>query len=165
MNSSVLSLMGGLFEYPTASYFAQTDHLQTELETQNPLGAIMIKPFADFVHNSTLKELEESFSYTFDLNPVCTLEIGWHLFGEDYRRGQFMAKVREELAKAGLDESHELPDHLTHVMMLLDAMSPEDGEYFASSCVIPGMTKMLEGHFKIFSISLTFKLFLWYKSQ
>jgi len=40
-----------------------------------------------------------SSDLTFDINPACALEVGWHLFGEDYMRGQFLVRMREELSK------------------------------------------------------------------
>ena len=40
-----------------------------------------------FVEQHELWQIEETFTRTFDVNPACALEVGWHLFGEEYARG------------------------------------------------------------------------------
>ena len=92
-----------------------------------------------------LADLEELYTRTFDFSPSCALEIGWHLFGEDYNRGAFLVRLREELARHGIQESCELPDHLTHVLPLLDRMRPDEAARFALACVTPAVEKMLAG--------------------
>ena len=39
------------------------------------------------------EQIQELYTRTFDINPVCTLEIGWHIFGEDYARGALLVKT------------------------------------------------------------------------
>jgi nitrate reductase delta subunit len=64
-------------------------------------------------------ELQEEYTAAFDFDPACALELGWHLFGESRERGAFLAALREDLTSAGIQESHELPDHATHVLALV----------------------------------------------
>ena len=76
-----------------------------------------------FVHHTAEPSaLEEAFTGTFDVNPACALEVGWHLFGEEYARGMFLVRMREELRKYGLAESSELPDHVSHVLAIVNAI-------------------------------------------
>lgn len=88
-------------------------------------------------------EVQELFTRTFDLNPLCCLEIGWHLFGDNYERGTLLVRMRQELRRYGLEESSELPDHLSHVLRLLAHMEPERASDFAGACVLPALGKML----------------------
>ena len=89
------------------------------------------------------EQCEELYTRTFDINPVCSLEIGWQLFGEEYHRGALLVRLRGELRRHGIEESTELPDHLTHVLSLLDRMNATDASSFAHCCVIPAVDKML----------------------
>jgi nitrate reductase assembly molybdenum cofactor insertion protein NarJ len=66
--------------------------------------------------------MEELYTRTFDLNPVATLELGWHLWGEQYERGRFLADLRALQDGLGLEVSSELPDHLTAVLLTLARM-------------------------------------------
>jgi len=79
------------------------------------------------------------------MNPVSTLEIGWHLFGEQYERGEFLVNMRGRLREAGIPEIGELPDHLLHVLPLLDRLDPQDARAFADTFVLPALEKIAAG--------------------
>lgn len=100
--------------------------------------------FAENTAPLSLHDRQELFIQTFDLNPVCALEMGWHLFGENYDRGLLLVKMRQQLRMYGLDETTELPDHLTNGLRLLARMERENGAYFAEAVVLPALEKMLE---------------------
>jgi nitrate reductase delta subunit len=102
-----------------------------------------LAPFRDAVEALDDRALEELYTRTFDLNPVCSLEVGWHLFGEDYTRGNFLVGVRELLRRFGVAEGAELPDHLVHLLPALARMDGADD--FARKYVLPALGKMLEG--------------------
>ena len=91
------------------------------------------------------EQLQELYTRTFDLNPVCTLEIGWQLYGEDYHRGEFLVKMRQQLREHGLPESSELPDHMTHALALLARLESEEAAEFGSRYLLPAIDKMLSG--------------------
>lgn len=107
-------------------------------EAAGPLAA-----FCEAVRPLSTEERQELYTRTFDINPVCSLEIGWQLFGEEYHRGALLVRLRGELRRHGIEESTELPDHLTHVLSLLDRMAPAEAQSFAACCVIPAVDKML----------------------
>ncbi len=92
----------------------------------------------------SLHERQELFIQTFDLNPVCSLEMGWHLFGENYDRGLLLVKMRQLLRRHAIPESTELPDHLTNGLRLLARMERDEGAYFAEAVLLPSLRKMLE---------------------
>jgi nitrate reductase delta subunit len=77
-----------------------------------------LSQFATETATLTLADLQELYTRTFDLNPVCPLEIGWHLYGEQYERGAFMVRMREALQEHGIDPAGELPDHLSCALSL-----------------------------------------------
>lgn len=91
----------------------------------------------------SVRALQERYTETFDLNPACALEIGWHLFGENYDRGRFLVRMRQELRRHAIPESTELPDHLGNVLRLLARLDAAAAEDFAVACVRPALAKML----------------------
>ena len=102
-------------------------------------------PFEEFcapIQGLNTDELQELFTRTFDLNPMCTLEIGWQLYGEDYQRGEFLVKMRQQLREYELRESGELPDHLSHALALLAHLEPDEAAEFAGSYLLPALDKM-----------------------
>ncbi len=138
-------LLGALFAYPTADYVAALNRCLLALDnTQGDAGRIL-RPLVERVENMTLAEVEEMYTRTFDINPVCTLEVGWHVYGEDYARGAFLVKMREMLRENNLPESTELPDHLTHVVVLLGRLQGEEADHLVSRYILPALKKMLDG--------------------
>ncbi|MDP6051464.1 MAG: molecular chaperone TorD family protein, partial [Candidatus Latescibacteria bacterium] len=101
-----------------------------------------MQTFYHFIIENRLEEIEESFTRLFDMNPSCCLEIGWHLYGEDYQRGMFLVNMRQSLAEEQLEETVELPDHLSHCLRLFTRLEPEDAEIFSQKYLQPAIAKI-----------------------
>ena len=86
--------------------------------------------------------LQELYVQTFEFNPACTLEIGWHLFGENYERGEFLVRMREQLRRHGIVETSELPDHLQHVLLLIGQADHREAAELAGQFVLPALGKI-----------------------
>lgn len=93
----------------------------------------------------SLSAREELYIKTFDLNKAGTLDLGWHLFGEDYNRGLFLVKLRQHLQLLQIPETNELPDHVSQVLRVLGRMSHDEANQFAYACVIPALETIGEG--------------------
>jgi nitrate reductase delta subunit len=108
-----------------------------------PLGCLgHLGAFLSAIESLSLEAHQELFTQTFDLNPVCSLELGWHLFGENYERGLLLVRMREQLRRAGVAEDGELPDHLTYALRLLPRMEQGYATDFAGAIVLPALVKM-----------------------
>ena len=129
-----------LLTYPEGDY---GQHVGSALSLAPAECRELLARFADSIHGLQTWELQELFTRTFDMNPVCSLELGWHLFGENYERGLLLVRMREELRRFEIRESTELPDHLTHVLELLGRMDHTRAEDFAAACVLPAVSKMI----------------------
>lgn len=134
--TSPYKALAQLLTYPNAGY---GDLAQRAPEALSQLGS-----FASGVQGLSLTELQELFTRTFDLSPACSLEVGWHLYGEEYARGAFMVSMREQLRRLAVQENGELPDHLTHVLLLVDAMGADERGLFIGSFVLPAVRKMVK---------------------
>ncbi len=138
-------LLGALFAYPTAEYVAALNRCVLALDNTEGDAGQLLRPLQEHVDGMTLAEMEEMYTRTFDINPVCTLEVGWHVYGEDYARGAFLVKMREMLRENNLPESTELPDHLTHVVVLLGRLQGEEADQLVARYILPALKKMLDG--------------------
>ncbi|HED65797.1 MAG TPA: hypothetical protein ENJ09_09610, partial [Planctomycetes bacterium] len=103
------------------------------------------EPLGAFLGESGQSELEELFVRTFENNKERALELGWHLHGENYARGSFMARVRGLLRELGVEESIELPDHVSHLLAVVERAEPDVARSFATRVIDPALTKVLEG--------------------
>jgi nitrate reductase assembly molybdenum cofactor insertion protein NarJ len=50
--------------------------------------------------------------------------------------------MREQLRRYGIPESTELPDHLTHVLVLIDRMEHEEAAELAGQFLLPALAKV-----------------------
>jgi len=138
-------LLARLLSYPAPEYPMAARKCQELLQAAFPETPQMLERFTRQVENSSLEELEELFTRTFDLNPVCCLEVGWQLYGEDYNRGSYMVRMRQQMRSRGVVESIELPDHLSNILPLLASMDPAEAGPLCASSVLPALRKMQGG--------------------
>jgi nitrate reductase molybdenum cofactor assembly chaperone NarJ/NarW len=143
--SQLYNLLARLLSYPAPEYPMAARKCQELLQTAFPETPQILERFTSQVKSSSLEELEELFTRTFDLNPVCCLEVGWQLYGEDYNRGSFMVKMRQQMRSRGVAESIELPDHLSNILPLLACMDPAEAGPLCASFVLPALRKMQQG--------------------
>ncbi len=138
----VLNALSRLLCYPDDQTVQTAELLYVVLHGELAEAAREVAAFGAFADQHDLYELEETFTRTFDVNPCCALEVGWHLFGEEYARGMFLVRMREELRKYNLPESVELPDHLCHVLAVVAAMPDDEATRFVQACVQPAAARM-----------------------
>lgn len=128
--------LADLLEYPNASWNSKTATVS---------DGDSLTEFQSAVANLSLSDLQELYTRTFDLNPVCALEVGYHLFGENYKRGEFLANLRETEAPFDLGQENQLPDYLPVLLRLLTKLKDEElRSSLISECLIPALDKMLK---------------------
>ena len=138
-------LLASLVGYPGEEYLSKAVLCLETLAESDSEAALPLGEFLVQTRSLSLEDLQELYAATFDLDPACSLEVGWHLFGENYERGEFLVKIRGELRRLGVAESTELPDHLTHALTALGHMEPQEAADFATACLFPAVDKMRAG--------------------
>ncbi len=136
-----LDALAALVAYPDGDLQPRVRACRLDLAAISPAAAGELERFADAIARPSLGELQEQYTAAFDLDPACALEVGWHLFGEAHERGAFMAALREDLRRAGVPETAELPDHLTHVLALLGREQPARAAALAA-LVVPAIERV-----------------------
>jgi nitrate reductase delta subunit len=143
--ASIYEQLARLFEYPGEAYRARAEACLEMMRSEQAEAAESLAEFYAGIRDLSTDDLQELFTRTFDLNPMCTLEVGWQLYGEDYQRGEFLVKMRGQLRGHELQESSELPDHLTHALALLARLEPDEAADFAGEFLLPALDKMRAG--------------------
>ncbi|GJQ21963.1 MAG: hypothetical protein HBSIN02_23180 [Bacteroidia bacterium] len=146
----VLESLAAMLEYPggksSQNAEACCDLLEGEISGRAQAPVLeSLRRFRTALGIFSAEELEELYTRTFDLNPVCSLDIGWHLYAENYDRGTFLVEMRNALKEHGLSESTELPDHLPTVLRLLARMEEGRAKALASTSVLPALRIMTKG--------------------
>lgn len=143
--AGALDGLGFALGYPREGYRSSVAECRQLLAGTDPEAAAAVGAFCDATAELGTSELEELYTRTFDLNPVCTLEVGWHVYGEQYRRGRFLVQTRELLSQVGIDERGELPDHLMSLLPAVARLAPDEAATFAGTYLLPAVDKMLKG--------------------
>lgn len=138
----LLAGLGRLLTYPDERYGRHLEALGAEASALDPDAGAELASFAAFVGATPVTGLQEAFTQTFDLNPVCALEVGWQLFGEEYERGAFLVHARHLMREHGIDEGGELPDHLSSMLALLPRLPDAHAHQIAASALVPAVGKM-----------------------
>jgi len=134
-----------ILEYPDAHYGERVKNVGHLLEGRGNQMKEGIARFSAFVSLAKCNALEELYVQTFDVQSICCLDVGYVMFGEDYRRGQFMAQLKMLENKHGIDCGSELPDFLPNILRLMPALKYEECAMLIEKIVGPAMDKMLQG--------------------
>ncbi len=143
--NSLLDAYAEILLYPEHDRDAKIKLCMVLLSQEHTNVREMVSEYRSRVNPLSLSEMEELYIKTFDLNKAGTLDLGWHLFGEDYNRGLFLVKLREYFQRLGIPETTELPDHVSQVLRTLGRMSRDEANLFAYACVIPSLETVGEG--------------------
>lgn len=138
------TLLAELFRYPKQDIKNTVVEIQQFLTKNYPEAGNEFVRFSEFIADSTFYQIEEIFQKTFHIQAVCFLDIGYVIFAEDYKRGEFLVNMKAEQAKYNNDCEGELADNLPYVLRLLPI---HKDEAFVNELVvmalIPALEKML----------------------
>lgn len=150
--------LASLFKYPEKDYILHLKENQDYLNEFYPEAGKDLQPFSEYINNQSLSERQELFTKTFDVQPICYLDLGYVMFGEDYKRGAFLLSMQAEQIKINNNCGTDLPDNICNVLTL---MSKSKDEAFVEDLVwrifIPCAKKMI-AEFESARISLKMKV-------
>jgi len=139
------NLLANLFRYPQEGYIQQVNECALFLKDNYPGAYKELFPFVEWVNSKSLFEIEEVFGKTFHIQAICYLDLGYVLFAEDYKRGEFLVQMKNEQRNAKNDCGCELADNLPNVLTLLGILEDEDFlNEFAERVMKPALDKMLK---------------------
>ena len=115
-------LFAAIFDFPEADYIERVAELQKFLNTSYPDSADWLAPFTTNIAMMKTVHHEELFIRSFDVQAVTTLDVGYVMFGDDYKRGQILVNLNREHREVNNDCGTELSDNLSNVLRLLPLM-------------------------------------------
>ena len=136
-----------LFVFPQKDdYVSNVKEVQHYLNELVPDIGKMLQPFTDVISNVSKYELEDLYLRSFEVQSITTLDIGYVVFGDDYKRGELLVNLNKEHQTYGIDCGDELVDNLSNVLKLINVI--EDSELLSdliNKIVAPALTKMIQG--------------------
>lgn len=137
-----------LLTYPTSNSLSEIEENDCQLLSNYSETKQLIDRFQDFVKSVSISDLEELYTSTFDVNPVCFPYPGFHLFGENFNRADFLVKLKQKYQEHGfIAPENELADHLPIMLQFLSTLDTDDilAQELLEDCLIPALEKMTEG--------------------
>ncbi len=113
-----LKIASSLLRFPDEDLMASLDFIEEAVK-----ALPMEKPRLVFedtlarMKEMALIELQEDYTRVFDLNPATTLNLTYHRFGNEKKRGEALAWINSIYRDAGYENSSsELPDFLPLIL-------------------------------------------------
>lgn len=139
------NILANIFRYPQNGYIEAVNECAEMLRISYPEAFEIYKEFLAKVNEKTLFEVEDLFSQTFHIQAVCYLDIGYVLFAEDFKRGDFLVEMKREQRDANNECGEELADNLPNVLSLLPLLTDDNLiEEMGVRVMIPALNKMLK---------------------
>lgn len=148
MTSRLFDQFANLLEYPNEATLREAGLCLEQLKGIEPEAASLLESFYHGMQKRTLEKMQELYTSTFDMQPVCYPYIGYQLFGESYKRGAFMAQLNEAYHSSGHSAGKELPDHVAVILRFLALdramQEAEFGRVLLCEGLTPALKKMIE---------------------
>ncbi|HLJ15958.1 MAG TPA: molecular chaperone TorD family protein [Bryobacteraceae bacterium] len=140
---AIYSLFAGILDYPAQPIAQVVNDCSAELAIDCPEARQHLTAFLEGIAGKSLGQLQEIYTNAFDLRPDCTPNLGYHLFGDDGRRGLFLAELKGRMESSGIAPGCELPDHIS---LLLRYMQQNEQERCAviEDCMLPAVSRMAD---------------------
>jgi nitrate reductase delta subunit len=144
MRQKTCLCFANMLDYPRPQLADRARECAHFLILAHPEAAGRIQDFLDFVQSTPLGRLEEIYTATFDVNPTCYIYAGYQLFGESFKRGEFLVRLKEKYRERGFVETNELPDHLAVLFKFLSTLDSTDvlARELVEDCLLPALHKM-----------------------
>ena len=114
-----------LLDFPEREFAARGRRLVEALQENHPEAAASVEDFLDAIPADVL-DIQELHTRTFDVQALTTLDVGYVLFGDDYKRGELLSNLSREHNDAGNDCRGELADHLPNVLRLIPKLRDQE---------------------------------------
>lgn len=142
----ICGLFARLLDYPTEDPLPAAEKCIDLLGADRPEAALELLPFVRMAGDSRLEKLQEVYTATFDLQPLCHPYVGYQLCGEGRQRAQFLVKLQEIYRERGHDPGGELADHLVEVLRFLALPGDEAARReLVEEGLLPALEKMTGG--------------------
>jgi nitrate reductase assembly molybdenum cofactor insertion protein NarJ len=138
-----------LFEYPDADYPGRVRDINDYLRGSYADAALELGRFIDLLPADDVQAMQELFTRSFDVQAATTLDIGYVLFGDDYKRGILLANLNREHRNASIDTGTELADYVPNLLRLMAVMEDEEVlQDLAYAILGPALLEMI-GEFSV----------------
>lgn len=119
-------IIATLFKYPDQQFLENVRIVHELFARDYPKAREELDDFVECLPANDLRQIEYLFTRSFDVQAITTLDVGYVLFGDDYKRGALLANINREITERKIPCNSELADHLPNVLKLIARLSTEE---------------------------------------
>jgi len=135
-----------LFSYPEVTVRQTADACTERLRVLDSAAAAPMARFAAFLQEQAPARLEELYTATFDLQPLCHPYVGYLLYGESQQRTLFLIRLHQLFREHGFEPGGELPDHLATLLRFVGTVAdPKCCQELIRDGLLPALEKLTGG--------------------
>jgi len=133
-----------LFDFPDAAYPKKITKVIQSFKSIYPAAAAETAAFYEQLPKESVDRMQELYTRSFDVQAITTLDVGYVLFGDDYKRGEILSNLNREHNIFKINCGVELADHLPNVLRLLAKLEDEELiQDLIREIVAPAVLKMI----------------------
>lgn len=120
-DKKLFALLSFLLMYPDDDYWRGLDAVRESAATlPEGDGAASVASFLTYLASQPRIALQENYTAAFDMNPATTLNLTYHLWGDNENRTAALVRLEQLYRNAGYERiSGELPDFLPLMLEFL----------------------------------------------
>jgi len=137
--------LANIIDYPRNNFLDKVLETQESLIEYDAETLLILDEFIQFLNITSPEKVEELYLRTFDVQAVTTLDIGYVLFGDDYKRGELLVNLSKEHHKVRNDCGNELADNLPNLLRLIPKISDNElKKELVQIIIIPALDKIIK---------------------
>ncbi len=132
-----------ILSYPESGYLSALDEMiQSNI---NRKARKSLQEFRHAIDGMNTHDLQDLYTRTFDLNPMCSPALSVHLFGvESFKRSHLMVGLLDMYREANFPSRGESADHMSTVIQFLPFAGKEERRDILMLILVPGLTKIAD---------------------
>ncbi|MCC6174659.1 MAG: nitrate reductase molybdenum cofactor assembly chaperone [Chloroflexi bacterium] len=120
------ALFADLLEYPDEGIAAAAQACAALAAEQDAAAGRLLAQFQARIARTAPGRLQEIYTGTFDMDAFRSPYVGYHLFGESYKRSVFLLELKDRYQARHIEVGSEMPDHLALLVRYLAACDDRD---------------------------------------
>ncbi|MDE2028685.1 MAG: hypothetical protein KGJ11_09105, partial [Candidatus Omnitrophica bacterium] len=145
MDLQQYELLAELFKYPCEDFHKGLSLSLAVLQKKYPVAAQELQKFSDHLKPKGLEHIGELYTRSFEIQAITTLDVGYVLFGDDYKRGEILSNLVREHESVQNDCGIQLADHLPNLLCLM--VKHKDFEFITDlvrEILAPALKQMID---------------------
>lgn len=142
-DQQLFTLFAALLEYPGEGTEATARACAELAAERDAASGRLLGQFQARVAGTTTGRLQELYTGTFDLDTFRSPHVGYHLFGESYKRSVFLLELKDRYAARGIEVGTEMPDHLALMVRYLAVCDdPDERDDLICWALLPALEQL-----------------------